>query len=179
MRRTFLLPLLFIASLGTTNSVSAAPNRIWVSGHGTDAPGCAAPTSPCRTLQYAHDNVATGGEVDVLDPAGYGSILITKSISIVNEGVGVAGVLQSAPGGDAIGIQAQAGDKIYLRGLTVEGLGVAANGVHFLSGARLTISNCSIRNFTNAGIFILPQNGLTSMKFLVSDTLITDNNDGI
>jgi hypothetical protein len=130
-------------------------------------------------LQYAHDSVAAGGEVDVLDPAGYGSILITKSISIVNEGVGVAGVLQSTPGADAIGVQAQAGDKIYLRGLTVEGLGVAANGVHFVSGARLTISNCSIRNFTNAAISILPQNGLTSMKFLVSDTLLTDNNDGI
>jgi hypothetical protein len=179
MRRTFSLLLVFIASLGTTNSVSAAPNRIWVSGHGTDGPGCASPTSPCRTLQYAHDNVAAGGEIDVLDPAGYGSILITKSISIVNEGVGVAGVLQSTPGADAIGVQAQASDKISLRGLTVEGLGVAANGVNFVSGARLTISNCTIRNFTNAGILILPQNGLTSMKFLISDTLVTDNNDGI
>src|SRR5450432_4127889 len=60
----------------------AASTRIWVSGHGVDQVGCGAPVSPCRSLQFAHDNVATGGEVDILDPAGYGAVIITKAISI-------------------------------------------------------------------------------------------------
>jgi hypothetical protein len=82
-------------------SAEAAGNRAWVSGHGVDQAGCGAPTAPCRSLQYAHDHaVIAGGEIDILDAAGYGAITITKSISIVNDGVGTAGV-QSA-GSDAI-----------------------------------------------------------------------------
>ena len=56
-------------------SLNAAPaqalvNRACVSGHGTDAAGCRAPTSPCRSFQYVHDNIiAPNGEIDVLDPA--------------------------------------------------------------------------------------------------------------
>ena len=90
--------------------VAAAPahaliNRAWVSGHGIDTAACGAPTSPCRSLQYVHDNIiAAGGEIDVLDPAGYGSVTITKSLSIVNDGVGTAGVQATA--GDAIAINA-------------------------------------------------------------------------
>src|SRR5579883_1249856 len=76
-------------------AAAALSNRAWVSGHGVDQAGCGAPTSPCRTLQYVHDNIiADGGEIDVLDPAGYGPIAITKGISIVNDGVGTAGVQQ-------------------------------------------------------------------------------------
>src|SRR5471032_915995 len=83
----------------------ASSNRAWVSGHGVDQVGCGAPTAPCRSLQYAHDNiVAPGGEIDILDPAGYGAVTITKAISIVNDGVGTAGVQASQ--GEAINIQA-------------------------------------------------------------------------
>src|SRR5471030_1424795 len=72
--------------------------RAWVSGHGTDAAGCGTPTAPCRSLQYAHDNiVAAFGEIDILDPAGYGAVSITKAISIINDSVGTAGV-QAATG---------------------------------------------------------------------------------
>src|SRR5476651_1134614 len=79
----------------------ALSTRAWVSGHGTDAAGCGAPVNPCRSLQYVHDHIiAAGGEIDVLDPAGYGAIAITKAVSIVNDGVGTAGV--QATSGNAI-----------------------------------------------------------------------------
>jgi hypothetical protein len=38
-------------------------------------------------LQKAHDRTNPGGEVNMLDAAGYGSVVISKSISIVNDGV--------------------------------------------------------------------------------------------
>ena len=129
--------------------------RAWVSGHGTDRAGCGAPTAPCRSFQYAHDNiVAAGGEIDVLDPAGYGAVTISKAISIVNDGAGTAGLQSSA--GTAITISAGAGDKVLLRGLDIEGQGSGVGGVMFSSGASLTLEDSSISGFTNFGLLFDP-----------------------
>ncbi|MCG4712409.1 hypothetical protein L0P28_16900, partial [Dorea formicigenerans] len=73
-------------------NVQALNNRTWVSGTGTDQAGCGPLATPCRTMQYAHDNTAAGGEIDVKHAAGYGTLTITKSITILNEGVGTAGL---------------------------------------------------------------------------------------
>src|SRR5580692_10663600 len=106
-----------IASI--TPAQAGTANRVWVSGHGVDQAGCGAPTAPCRSLQYVHDNiVGAGGEIDILDPAGYGAVTITKAISIVNDGVGTAGVQSSS--GNGITINAGPADAIYLRGLTID-----------------------------------------------------------
>src|ERR1700731_3788240 len=51
----------------------AGPNRTWVSGRGTDAGGCPV-TAPCRTFAFALTQTAAGGQIDVLDPAGYGTV---------------------------------------------------------------------------------------------------------
>src|SRR5471032_219602 len=103
--------LVWFAAASSAGAQTA--HRAWVSGHGADAPGCGAPTAPCRSLQYTHDNiVAAGGEIDILDPAGYGAINITKAISIVNDGVGTAGVQQPIAGAAAIRINAGAGDAV-------------------------------------------------------------------
>jgi hypothetical protein len=68
----------------------------------------------------------------VLEPAGYGPVTITKSISIVNDGVGTAAI--GVESGNAITINAGANDSVHLRGLTIDGLGRAANGIQFNSG---------------------------------------------
>ena len=84
-----LLLTLVVLVANVEPSHAGTANRAWVSGHGVDAAGCGAPTAPCRSLQYVHDNVVVaGGEIDILDPGGYGAISITKAISIVNDGVG-------------------------------------------------------------------------------------------
>ena len=114
-------------------------NRIWVSGHGVDHAGCGAPTAPCRSLQYAHDNIAAAGEIDVLDPAGYGALHVTKAISVVNDG-GTAGVQSTS--GIAIKIDAGSTDAIYLRGLNIDGVHYTGDtGIQFNTGASLTIVN--------------------------------------
>jgi hypothetical protein len=96
----------------------AGPNRTFVSGKGTDSGACPV-TAPCRTFAFALTQTAAGGEIDVLDPAGYGTVTITKAVSIVNDGVGVAGI----QGVNGVTINAGASDSVHLRGLTIEGLG--------------------------------------------------------
>ncbi|WP_158818591.1 hypothetical protein [Methylocapsa sp. S129] len=165
----------------------AQSNRAWVSGNGSDAAGCGSPATPCRSFQYVHDNIiAAGGEIDVLDPAGYGAITITKALSIVNDGVGTAGVQQGTAGLNAITINAQPADVVTLRGLNIDGLGTGQNGVVFNSGGGLTVVNCFIRHFaydgstlsTGNGIVIAPTSGPVS--FVISDTTASENgNAGI
>jgi hypothetical protein len=177
-------PLLAATSLASLllalTPAHALLNRAWVSGHGTDAAGCGAPASPCRTLQYVVSNViAAGGEIDVLDPAGYGAVTITKALSIVNDGVGTAGV--QATSGNAITINAGASDNVTLRGLNIDGLGTGANGIEFDAGGSLTVVDCVIRHFFNNSALGSSGNGLmirtTSgpMTFNISNVIASDN----
>jgi hypothetical protein len=138
--------------------LSAAPahalnGRTWVSGHGTDSGACTL-ALPCKTFAFALTQTAAPGEIDVLDPGAFGKVTITTSISIVNDGVGVAAI--GIGSGDAITINAGASDSVHLRGLTIEGIGGASNGILFNSGGSLAIENCVVRGFANAGIAIFP-----------------------
>ena len=163
-----------LLAVGSSAQAQTA-NRAWVSGKGTDAPGCGAPTAACRSFQYVHDHIiAAGGEIDVLDGAGYGAITITKALSIVGSGA-VAAVQQPNSGQDAITINAGPGDAVHLRGLTLEGLGLAFSGVRFHSGASLDVVGCVTRHFTN-GLFLASTNASTVS---ITDTLASDNGEGI
>jgi hypothetical protein len=152
----------------------AGPNRTFVSGLGTDSGACSR-TTPCRTFAFAFTVTTAGGEIDVLDTAGYGPVTILHAISIVNGGAGVAGITASS--GNGVTINAGAGDSVHLRGLSIEGLGTGANGILFNTGGNLEIENCVIRNFASAGINISPS---TSSSVSVSNTIASDNHvDGI
>src|SRR6266446_6363807 len=70
--------------------------RSFVSGHGNDANACSL-AAPCRTFAGAYTKTNAGGEIDVLDTAGYGSLTITNAISIVNDG-SIASVLVPSGG---------------------------------------------------------------------------------
>jgi len=145
--------------------------RTYVSSFGNDANDCNRAT-PCRTFQRAHDNTFGSGEITVLDPGGYGAVTITKTISIINDGVGEAGVLVS---GGAIGITVNAGasDRVSLRGVTIKGIGFGGGeGVAFLSGLSLTVENCVVRNLTDVGFEIRAASPST---FSASNTLVAEN----
>src|SRR5262249_17164813 len=85
-------------------------------GNDANAPNCNRPT-PCRSFQIAHDNTLDKGEITVLDPGSYGAVLIVKNISIINDGIGEAGILVSG-GNTGISVNA-AGASVSLRGLTI------------------------------------------------------------
>jgi hypothetical protein len=153
----------------------AQATRTFISANGNDANTCVR-SAPCRTLQVAHDKTNSGGEINMLDPAGYGPVTITKPISIVNDGVGSAGILVPS-GGVGITINtASALDRVHLRGLIIEGAGAGQTGIQFLKAKSLTIENCVIRNLTNDGIDFIPSGiGDVSMSLAVTNTLISDN----
>src|ERR1700729_3674898 len=64
---------------------SAQATRTWVSGTGDDANQCSR-TAPCKTFAGAISKTATGGEIDALDPGGFGAVTITKAITIDGTG---------------------------------------------------------------------------------------------
>src|ERR1044072_7395304 len=75
----------------------AQATRTWVSGVGDDANPCSR-TAPCKTFAGAISKTATGGEINCLDPGGFGGVTITKTLSIVcnyTEG----GILSAGAGG--------------------------------------------------------------------------------
>ena len=166
--------------------LAAAPaqaqlSRTFVSAAtGNDGNNCDRPT-PCRSLQGAHDKTNSDGEITVLDPGGYGGVVITKSISIVNDGVGEASVLVSG-GVNGITVNGGAAAYVNLRGITVQGIGFGGgNGLQFNGGFALTITNCVFRNLTGAsggaignGIAFSPNVGGTH-NLSISDTVVADN----
>jgi hypothetical protein len=91
----------------------AGPNRTFVSGTGTDSGTCSR-TAPCRTFAFALTQTAAGGEIDVLDPADYGTVIINTAISIINDGVGVAAI-QAGSSVNGVTINAGASDSVHLR----------------------------------------------------------------
>jgi len=165
--------LVLAASAGPAQAQLA---RTFVSSFGSDANDCNRLT-PCRTFQRAHNTTLANGEITVLDPGGYGAVTITKTISIINDGVGEAGVLVSGDGAVGITVTAGASDRVSLRGLTIKGIAFGdSNGIRFNSGASLTIENCAIRNNSGDAIQMLgnlPQG--TKTTFTLSNTFVSDN----
>src|SRR5581483_11927768 len=102
-----------LAAFATTVLLFAAPasaqaTRTWVSGVGDDANPCSR-TAPCKTFAGAISKTAPSGEINVLDPGGFGAVTITKSITISSVGF-EAGVLVSGTNG--IVINAGTGDRV-------------------------------------------------------------------
>src|SRR5216117_2170041 len=78
MKKTiFSTALLF----GFASLCDAQATRTWVSGVGDDVNPCSR-TAPCKTFAGAISKTAEGGEIDPLDPAGYGAVTITKAITL-------------------------------------------------------------------------------------------------
>src|SRR2546425_5387212 len=95
--KTKVLSALGILVLGTVLMQGQA-SRTWVSGVGDDANPCSR-TAPCKTFAGAISKTAAGGEIDALDPGGFGAVTITKAITIDGGGGQVASVLVSGTNG--------------------------------------------------------------------------------
>src|SRR5438874_12407095 len=115
-RLATLVPAFVLIALALPASAFAQASRTWVSGVGDDANPCSR-TAPCKTFPGAISKTAAGGEINCLDPGGFGGVTITKAITIACEGV-TAGVLVS--GTNAIIVNAGPSDQVTLRGLRSE-----------------------------------------------------------
>jgi len=146
---------IMVAALATAAALPATPamaqaTRTWVSGVGDDANPCSR-TAPCKTFAGAISKTASGGEINCLDPGGYGTLVIIKSITIDCTGT-FGSTLSSSSNGFTINA---AGINVVLRGLSINGAPPTAitglNGIRFLQGASLTVEDVTIQNFNSTG----------------------------
>jgi len=163
--------LLFVALQAAPAQAQAT--RTWVSGVGDDANPCSR-TAPCKTFAGAISKTAPAGEINVLDPGGFGAVTITKSISIIAQNV-EGGVLVSGTNG--IVINALPTDKVTLDGLDIDGAaGSGLNGISVVGSGHITIRNITIRNFSQNAINLA---GAAGTRAFIDNVLMTGNAGGL
>jgi len=153
----------------SASPAQAQATRTWVSGVGDDANPCSR-TAPCKTFAGAISKTATGGYINCLDPAGYGAVTITKSITIqCDEELGH--VLVSGTNGIIVNVPA--GSNVTLRGLTLEGInGAGLNGISFIGNGTLHVQEVVINGFSQNGINFAPSGAGTAVLEVSNETLI-------
>jgi hypothetical protein len=162
-----------IFTLAFVSSAQAQASRTWVSGVGDDVNPCSR-TAPCKTWAGAISKTAACGEIDALDPAGFGAVTITKSITLDGTGT-LASILASLTTG--IIINAQNTDVITIRGLSINGNCTGIRGINILQAKTVNVEDCVIFRFAGDGITATDSDGL---QLNVRNSVIRDNTgDGI
>jgi hypothetical protein len=163
--------IIIIAGAGIATPAAAQATRTWVSGVGDDVNPCSR-TAPCKTFAGAISKTASGGEINCLDPGGFGSVTITKPITILcdhTEGGALAG-------GNGIIVNLPADGNVMLSGLdifgTMEGSGVVIRGL-----GSVIVRNSVIRKFDKgSGIAFQPTG---AARLVVLGSTISANKTGI
>ena len=146
---------------GFSSGAFAQATRTWVSGVGDDVNPCSR-TAPCKTFAGAISKTAEGGEIDALDPAGYGTLTIGKAITVDGgTGSGWASVLNTG-GISGFNVNVTQGNHaadaaVILRNITIQGASQAPtvgglNGINVTKGQRVFVLDCHIENQTGTGI---------------------------
>jgi hypothetical protein len=162
-------------------TANAQATRTWVSGVGDDVNPCSR-TAPCKTFAGAISKTAEGGEIDALDPAGYGTLTISKAMTVDGgTGEGWASVLNTG-GISGFNVNVTTGTHasdavVILRNITIQGASQAPslgglNGINYIKAAQLMVENCIIENQTGTGI--TQASTVTATNLRVSD-LFLDN----
>ena len=161
--RHLLVALLFLLAVSALpSSLRAQASKIFVASIGNDA-NDGSRGSPKRNFQAAHDAVAAGGQIVVLDTAGYGTLNISKSLSVTVP-PGVNGFITAIGNANGVTIEGASKVGVVLRGLIIEGGGQNAGvGIYASSAANLVIEGCTIRNFI-WGVFQTTADSSTSLS---------------
>ena len=158
----------------------ATAQRTFVASYGNDANTCAL-TQPCRGFAAAVTQTNVGGEVIVVDSAGYGPVTITKSVSITVP-PGVYGGISVPATSDATGVLiANTAVNVVLRGLTINSVGatdgITTYGIRLTDGSALTVENCVVANLSQyGGVGVSIE---APAKIVISGSVIRDSHVGI
>jgi hypothetical protein len=178
MRRLVMLALLLGFAVSAINSpASAQATRTWISGVGDDANPCSR-TAPCKTFAGAISKTAAGGQIDCLDPGGFGAVTVTKSITLDCSAGGGGGILSAASSG--VIINATSSDRVIVKNVNIDGAGSGLNGIRVLSVGYLHVQDCIISGHNSAapnGVGIKIATG-ANMKFAILRTSLTGNGLG-
>ncbi len=136
---------------------NAQATRTWISGTGDDANNCAR-TAPCKTWAGAISQTAMGGEIDCLDPGGFGAVTVTKSITLdCGGGIGgeVGSILVTGTNGITVNCSAAPTCLVKIRNMTIDGIqqtgSPGLSGIKFLAGAALVVEHVGIFGFGTTG----------------------------
>ena len=165
--------------LATAAPALGQATRTWVSGVGDDANPCSR-TAPCKTFAGAISKTAAGGEINVLDPGGFGGVTITKSLTI--DGLGpMASILAVGQNGIVIN---GAGIVVNLRNLVINGASsTIGNGIRIINASVVNIDNVTIENFggtgTNGNGIIVETSAANTRVNIINSRVFNANNQGI
>ncbi len=171
LRITSNLVALAVLALGFTSMANAQATRTWVSGVGDDANPCSR-TAPCKTFAGAISKTAVNGEIDCLDPGGFGQVTITKAITIDCDS-GPGGILVGAGSGVVINNPTGA---VILRSLNINCNVVGTNGVNVVASPTVHLLDMNIWGCSNAGVTV---GASTTVNLTVKDSQIHDSAFGI
>ncbi len=151
----------------------AQATRTWVSGVGDDVNPCSR-TAPCKTFAGAISKTALGGVINAIDSGGFGTVIITKSITIDGSGV-LAGILAAMTSGININITnpTDTAKAVRIRGLTIDGVGTGIQGINVVAANSVTIEDTVIDGFTKNGL------NAPAGDVYVTNTAIRNNGTGI
>lgn len=183
---------------------SAQATRTWVSGTGDDANPCSR-TAACKTWAGAISKTAAGGIINVLDSGPYGSVTITKSITIDGTGA-YASTLASSTNGLTIngdvdvvlrnidvsaslpcsglsGVRVLQARSLLLDGVTIAGF---RHGVEVLQSnptpvdyyADISLKDVTLSNNCTAGIKVAPETG-SPVRMVVDGAQIGTSNTAL
>src|ERR1041385_5322829 len=167
-RFTIKVMAIAIFMFATVSIAQAQASRTWVSGVGDDANPCSR-TAPCKTWAGAISKTAACGEIDALDPGGYGAVTITKSITLDGTGT-FASILASLVTG--ITVNAAATDVITIRGISINGFCNGLRAMNILQAKTVNIEDCVMFRFAGPGILVNETNDLT---LNIKNTVVRDN----
>jgi hypothetical protein len=167
---------------------SAQATRTWVSGVGDDANPCSR-TAPCKTFAGAISKTAAGGIIMPMDDGGFGTLTITKPIT-VDGGHHSAGVLSSGGiNGMNINIDPAVqpanfvnNGRVVLKNLKFEGntsiptaggFTPGLNGIRITNAKNVKIINSDIGFYSRSGVDL--ESGVNPSSVLIQDSVIHDN----
>lgn len=162
---SILTSIIFIFALAVVTQAQAT--RTWVSGVGDDVNPCSR-TAPCKTFAGAISKTAKDGEISTLDPGGFGTLTITKSITVNGGGAGqgYGSVLSAlAPQGFLINIT-DVNDirkTVRLNWLDINGASSGTDGVRMIAGLALHIENTNIDGLTGDGVEVNVPSGVAEV----------------
>jgi hypothetical protein len=148
-----------------------AAQRTFVASYGDDGYACTI-AAPCRAFGPALVKTDPGGEIIVLDSAGYGAVNITKPVSIIAPPGVYAGITVFS----GMGVVVNPGSgTVVLSGLTLEGQG-GMYGIQFLSGSELRVERTSISGFSGTALYAAPA---ATASLFVHDSAFFANQSGV
>ncbi len=162
-----------ISFCALTTAAQAQATRTWISGVGDDANPCSR-TAPCKTFAGAISKTADCGEIDVLDPGGFGAVTISKGITLDGGSGIVASILVAGTNGITISAGTDPCTAVILRNINFQGLapggtGQGLAGINIVSGKNVVLHNVEISGFTQQCVNMQLSNGAMNLTVINSD----------